>query len=187
MSSRRAVFLDKDGTIIDDVPMNVDPGKIRLAATAAESLRALQHQGFALVVVTNQPGIARALFPREALDGVRLRIELLAGVTFDGFYVCPHDPDGVIPELAQACDCRKPLPGLFLRAASDLDLDLARSWCVGDILHDVEAGNRAGCRSVLLNNGHETEWLLSPARRPTFVTHTLLDAARLILEHSGSS
>lgn len=167
--------------------MNVDPAKVLLAPTVAEGLRELQRHGFALVVVTNQPGVARGLFPCEALDVVRRRIELLAGVTFDGFYYCPHDPAGVVVEFARTCHCRKPEPGLLLQAAEDLDLDLQRSWCIGDILHDVEAGNRAGCTTVLLNNGHETEWLLSPARRPGAITHTFREAAGLILEQIGPS
>lgn len=187
MPNRPAVFLDKDGTLVEDLPMNVDPGKVRLAATAAETLRALRSRGFALVVVTNQPGVARGLFPSEALEPIRRRIELLAGVALDGFYYCPHDPSGTIAEFAQTCLCRKPEPGLLLRASAELDLDLQRSWCIGDILHDVEAGNRAGCATVLLNNGHETEWVLSPVRRPAAVTHTLMEAARLILEQSAHS
>jgi D-glycero-D-manno-heptose 1,7-bisphosphate phosphatase len=186
-SKRPAVFLDKDGTIIEDLPMNVDPGKVRLAPTARESLQALQRRGFALVVITNQPGIARGLFPREAMDPVRLRIELLAGIRFDGFCFCPHDPNGILPDYARVCGCRKPQPGLLLEAAKALGLDLPWSWCIGDILHDIEAGNRAGCTTVLLNNGHETEWLLSPVRRPVAVAHTLLEAARLILQRSGNS
>jgi D-glycero-D-manno-heptose 1,7-bisphosphate phosphatase len=181
---RPAVFLDKDGTIVEDLPMNVNPERICLAPAARECLQTLQRHGFALVMITNQPGIAKGLFPREAMGPVRLRIEQLAGVRFDGFYYCPHDPNGVLPELALACNCRKPAPGMVLQAAEDLGLDLAHSWCVGDILHDVEAGNRAGCTTVLLNNGHETEWLLSPVRRPALVSHSLPEAARLILERS---
>ncbi len=181
-SNRPAVFVDKDGTIAEDLPPNIDPGQIRLTPHAAEGLRDLRRSGYALIVVTNQPGIARGLFLPEVLDSVRRRIELLAGIVFDGFYYCPHDPDGVVTEFSRLCNCRKPAPGLLFQAALELGVDLARSWCIGDILHDVEAGNRAGCTTVLLNNGHETEWEYSPARRPAAVARTILEAAMIILQ-----
>src|SRR5205085_6378312 len=96
-------------------------------------------------------------------------------------YHCPHHPDGTVERYARACACRKPQPGLLLRAARDHDLDLARSWLVGDILDDVEAGRRAGCRTVLLDNGHETEWVLTPERLPHHIACDLAQAADLIL------
>lgn len=97
-----------------------------------------------------------------------------AGVALDGFFFCPHAAEA-------GCDCRKPAPGLLLRAAA-LRLDPARSWMVGDILNDVEAGHRAGCRSVLLDVGNETLWQFTPLRQPRYRAKDLLDAARFILE-----
>lgn len=164
-----AVFLDKDGTLIEDVPYNVDPDRMRLLPGAAEALARLDAAGYALVVVSNQSGVARGLFPEEALEPVGARLEelfLRAGAHIAGFYFCPHLVGGKDPRYAVACDCRKPEPGLLLRAAEDLGLDLAASWMLGDILDDVEAGNRAGCRSVLVGSEHETEWVLTPGRRP---------------------
>ncbi|MPZ13117.1 MAG: HAD-IIIA family hydrolase [Chloroflexi bacterium] len=152
-SSAPAVFLDKDGTLIDDVPYNVDPGRVVLTKGAIEGLRLLHAAGFRLVIVTNQSGVARGLFPESALVAVEERLrELLAsaGVPLVGFYYCPHHPDGVVRAYARACGCRKPEPGLILRAADELRLDLARSWTIGDISSDVEAGRRAGVRSILL-------------------------------------
>jgi histidinol-phosphate phosphatase family protein len=179
-----AVFLDKDGTLVEDVPFNVDPQKIVLGPGAARGLAALHAAGYRLVVVSNQSGVARGYFAEEALGGVRRRLgELLGacGVPLAGFYYCPHHPGGAVPAYAVACGCRKPAPGLVLRAAAELGLDLARSWLVGDILDDVEAGRRAGCRTVLIDNGHETEWRRSPERRPHRVAADLDGAARLIL------
>jgi histidinol-phosphate phosphatase family protein len=181
---RRAIFLDKDGTLVHDVPYNVDPEKICLTSGAAAGLRALCRQGYRLIVVSNQSGAARGYFAPSALEGVRRRPhELLAadGVALDGFYWCPHHPKGVVPELAVACECRKPAPGLLFRAARELGIDLRASWLVGDILDDVEAGRRAGCRTVLLNNGHETRWEWGPYRQPDTVAADLEEAARLIL------
>jgi D-glycero-D-manno-heptose 1,7-bisphosphate phosphatase len=179
-----AVFLDKDGTLIEDVPYNVDPEKIRLGPGAREALPALHAAGFRLVVVSNQSGVARGRFAEPALEGVKRRLgELLAGcgVPLAGFYYCPHHPGGTVAPFAVSCDCRKPAPGLLLRGARDLALDLKRSWLVGDILDDVEAGNRAGCRTVLLDNGHETQWRTGPDRVPDRVAADLGQAARLIL------
>lgn len=178
---RPAVFLDKDGTLIDDVPYNVDPARICLTPGARDGVRALQRAGYALVVASNQSGVARGLFTVADLAGVRARIEALLGLRFDAFRFCPHLPTGRVPAFSRVCECRKPRPGLLLRAARDLGLDLARSWMVGDILHDVEAGTRAGCRSALLLNGSETEWQLGPHRTPTLLAPDLGAAVEAIL------
>jgi D-glycero-D-manno-heptose 1,7-bisphosphate phosphatase len=182
---RRAVFLDKDGTLIENVPYNADPDKVRLSDRAGEALVALSGAGFELVVVSNQSGVARGYFAEEALTGVSARLgELLAqfDVRLSGFYYCPHHPDGTITGYRTACRCRKPAPGLLMRAARELELDLSASWLVGDILDDVEAGARAGCATVLLNNGHETEWRDGPWRRPRHTALDLVQAAQIILE-----
>jgi D-glycero-D-manno-heptose 1,7-bisphosphate phosphatase len=178
------VFLDKDGTLIDDVPYNVDPKRIELAMGAAQGAALLSQAGYALVVVSNQSGVARGMFTEDALPGVERRIrELLADfdVPLAGFYYCPHHPQGAIPRYATHCTCRKPEPGMILQAAAELGLDLTESWLIGDILDDVEAGHRAGCRSVLIDNGHETRWQWNPRRRPDVVATDLVEAARAIL------
>ncbi|HJT77608.1 MAG TPA: HAD family hydrolase [Gemmataceae bacterium] len=182
--SERAVFLDKDGTLVEDVPYNVDPAQVRLMPGAGAGLRRLHAAGFRLVVISNQSGVARGLFPEAALAGVEQRLrELLReeGVPLDGFYWCPHHPEGTVAAYAVECDCRKPAPGLILRAAREQGIDLARSWFVGDILHDIEAGRAAGCTTVLLDNGHETEWVLTPQRQPHYTAAYLSEAAALIL------
>lgn len=177
----RAVFLDKDGTLVDDVPYNVDPDRIVLATGAREGAAALHAAGYALVVVTNQSGVARGLFEEDALDAVEARLRDLLGVPLAGFYHCPHHPEGSVGGFAIDCTCRKPAPGMLRRAANELGLDLAASWIVGDILNDVEAGNRAGCRSVLIDNGNETEWVDDRWRRPDHVVGTMAQAAWEIL------
>ena len=182
---RAAVFLDKDGTLVEDVPYNVDPALIRLGPGAVEGLRLLHAAGFPLIVISNQSGVARGYFAEAALGAVEARLrELLAavGVPLAGFYYCPHHPDGSVAAYAVACECRKPRPGMIVRAAREHAVDLARSWFVGDILHDVEAAHRAGCRAVLLDNGHETEWELSPLRTPDVVARDLGEAARAIVD-----
>jgi D-glycero-D-manno-heptose 1,7-bisphosphate phosphatase len=181
-----AVFLDKDGTLVEDVPYNVDPGRIRLAPGAAAGLRLLHQAGYRLLVVSNQSGVARGYFREQALAAVDERLRRLlaeCAVPLAGFYYCPHHPDGVVKQHALVCTCRKPAPGLILRAAWEHGVDLARSWLVGDILDDVEAGRRAGCRTILLDTGHETEWFLHPDRVPHRMASDLVDAARLVTDY----
>ncbi len=182
---RRAVFLDKDGTLVEDVPFNVDPARIRLARRAEEAVRRFADAGFVVAIVSNQPGVARGLFDERALSAVAsdLSTRLAAlGVPLSGFYYCPHDPLGTVERYRRVCDCRKPAPGLLARAARELDLDLGASWLVGDILDDIEAGRRAGCRTVLVDNGNETEWHVDTGRLPHHIVDDLEQAARIIVE-----
>jgi D-glycero-D-manno-heptose 1,7-bisphosphate phosphatase len=183
-ASERAVFLDKDGTLIDDVAYNVDPLRITLAPGAAEGLYLLVRRGYRIFVVSNQPGVALGIFPEHALRAVEARLrELLrdVGVPLAGFHYCPHLPGGTVPEYAVPCPCRKPASGLLARAAREHGIDLERSWMVGDILDDIEAGHGAGCRTVLIDNGNETEWDLAHERRPDKVAADLFEAAALIV------
>lgn len=184
---RAAVFLDKDGTLVEDVPYNVDPSRIRLTRGAGEAVRSLAAEGYRIVVISNQSGVARGFFAEAALTDVERHLRTLLaaeGVELDGFYYCPHHPQGKVAEYAIACDCRKPQPGMVRRAASDLALELQSSWFVGDILDDVEAGRRAGCQTVLLDTGHETEWIVTPLRRPSAVARDLPEAADIIRSHT---
>src|SRR4051812_20998494 len=179
----KAVFLDKDGTLVEDVPYNVDPALIRLMPGVAEGLFLLHVAGYKLFVVSNQSGVARGYFPEEALMAVEDKLRALlamSGVPLDGFYYCPHHPAGEEPAYAVDCDCRKPRPGLVFQAAREHDLDLSRSWLVGDILNDIEAGRRAGCRTVFVDNGNETEWLLTPERLPHHFADDMAEAALVI-------
>jgi D-glycero-D-manno-heptose 1,7-bisphosphate phosphatase len=168
----KAVFLDKDGTLVENVPYNVDPARIALSAGAAEAVGAFADAGYRVILVSNQPGIALGRFSSTALRAVESRLrEMLPRL--DGFYYCPHAPD-------EGCGCRKPAPGLFERAAREQGISLCESWMVGDILDDVEAGRRAGCRTVLLDNGNETEWQLSPERTPDRVARDFSEIPALI-------
>jgi D-glycero-D-manno-heptose 1,7-bisphosphate phosphatase len=172
VSAARAVFLDKDGTLVDNVPYNVEPARIRLAPGAVEAVQRLAARGYRIIVVSNQPGVGLGYFEAAALGAVERHLqEILPAL--DGFYYCPHAPGA-------GCECRKPACGLLTRAAQEHAVDLGGSWMVGDILDDIEAGRRAGCRTVLIDNGNETEWDLSAARRPHRRAQGLAQAASLI-------
>jgi histidinol-phosphate phosphatase family protein len=177
------VFLDKDGTLIDDLPYNVDPERIRLAPNSRAGLRLLGAAGARLVIVTNQSGVARGYFTEDdlAVVAAHLAREIEAcGAQLDGFYFCPHLPDG-INEFAIECDCRKPEPGLVRRAVGELGLDTTDAWFVGDTWMDVVAGRAAGCRTIMVGPEHRDAHRLPPERRPDAAVPDLLAAARIIL------
>jgi len=178
--SRKAVFIDKDGTLIPNIPYNIDPERITIEDKTIEGLRLLKDEGFLFIVISNQSGIAKGYFKEMDLEHVWNKISALLQrheITIDAFYYCPHEPNGTVEQYAVECDCRKPLPGMILKAASQLKIDLSQSWMIGDILNDVEAGNRAGCSTILIDNGNETEWQMSEERTPAFIAGNILEAA----------
>lgn len=185
----RAIFLDKDGTLVENVPYNIDPDRVTLCPRAVQGLQLLQHHRFTLFIVSNQPGIAKGYFAEhELLRLLRYLIQLLArhGIAIAGAYYCPHSADGVVTRWATLCTCRKPMPGMLLRAAHEHDIELARSWMIGDILHDVEAGHRAGCQSALIDNGNETLWEYTALRIPDLIATDLHAAAKAIIRRDGA-
>jgi D-glycero-D-manno-heptose 1,7-bisphosphate phosphatase len=151
-----AVFLDRDGTIIDDVGYLDRVDDVAIYPWSADALRLLRRGGFAIVVITNQSGVARGLYPESAVHDVHAHlVETLArgGAVVDGWYHCPHHVDAVDPAYRLDCDCRKPKPGMLVRAAADLGLDLARSVVVGDRWSDVAAARAVGAAGVLVRTG----------------------------------
>ena len=178
----RAIFLDRDGTLVHARHYPSRPADLRLYDHIGAGLRGLQHAGFRLVVVTNQSGIALGYFGEAELQTMHehLARELAQqGVRLDRIYFCPHHPRGTIPELAIACGCRKPRPGMLLRAAAELEIDLQQSWLIGDILDDVEAGNRAGCRTILVDLATESPPTLA-LRTPEFVARDTAHALTIV-------
>jgi len=152
---RPAVFLDRDGTLIEHVPYLADPAMVSLLPGAAEALKRLCRSGFASVLVTNQSAIGRGLLAVNRLDEIHMELNrqlALQGATIDGIYYCPDAPQIDDRTVVEHAD-RKPGPGMLLRAAADLNLDLAASWMVGDLISDVLAGLNAGCKSILVQSG----------------------------------
>lgn len=188
-SPARAVFLDRDGTLIRDPGYLGDPAGVQALPGVGDALRALQQAGFHLVVVTNQSGIARGRYTETDYQRVRARLdELLAaeGVSLAASYHCPFHPDGVVPAYACEHEDRKPEPGMWLKAARDLQLDLAASWSIGDGDRDVVAGKRAGTRAILVAAGRD-KWPL-PVKGPydpDFVARDLREAVIALLDAEG--
>ncbi len=186
----KAIFLDKDGTVVENLPYNVDPARMKLTNGTLKGLRMLQEARYLLFVISNQSGVAQGKFKESDLEPVQQRLkELLdkGGIKLNGFYYCPHHPKGRVLEYSIACFCRKPNPGLLFQAAREHNLNLSASWFIGDILSDVECGRRADCRTVLINNGNETEWQLGPLRQPHFTVNNMLEAAKTILNEDKNS
>ena len=158
-----AVFLDRDGVVVELVWDEADGAfegptaskEVRLVPGAADAIRRIRSLDYRTVVVSNQPGAAKGKASQEDLLEAHERVVgLLAeqGVMIDDYRYCLHHPNATDPALAQACDCRKPRPGMLLEAAAELDLDLARSWMIGDSDVDAEAGRSVGCRTILVEN-----------------------------------
>ena len=163
---RRALFLDRDGTLIRNEPYRDTPKGMKLLPNVARGLRAWIDSGFTPVIVTNQSGLARGLFTRKSLERIHARLlELLRrrDVKIEAVYVCPHLPEGTVRRYARSCECRKPKAGLIRRAARELGLDLQRSVTIGDSPRDVAAGRKAGTRTILL--GTDAKDLLDAHRK----------------------
>lgn len=183
---RRAVFLDRDGTLLDELGFLSRPEDLRLLPGAAEGVRLINQAGWSAVLVTNQSGIARGLFGEPELAAVHARLaeELAAhGAHLDALFHCPHHPEQGLGALRRTCACRKPAPGLLLEAAERLGLALGASWIVGDSQRDLEAGRRAGLAGgvLVLTGKGRAELAQFPAREAPLTAADLPTAVRRIL------
>lgn len=176
----KAVFLDRDGTLNEEVNYLRSFADFRMISGADEALRILRRLGYRLYVVTNQSGVARGYFTLAEAEALNRRIGAFfaeRGAPLDGFALCPHHPEGTVAPFARACDCRKPAPGMLLALAREHGIDLARSFMVGDKPIDAEAGLAAGVKPVLVRSGHK--YYLDPGfKAPEF--DFLLDFARFL-------
>jgi D-glycero-D-manno-heptose 1,7-bisphosphate phosphatase len=185
------VFLDRDGVLVDDQGLLLRAEQIRLLAGVPAALQRLKAAGLFLATVSNQAAVARGLIDEEELGDlnelVLEQIVACGGPRLDAVYYCPHHPEATLPEYRTACPCRKPRPGMILRAAAEHGLDLAASFLVGDRMTDIAAGAAAGCRTVLVTCGRHaappivTVDPIDPACRPDHTCLDLAEAAQWIL------
>jgi D,D-heptose 1,7-bisphosphate phosphatase len=176
---KRAVFLDRDGTIIEDTGYLRRAQDVRLLPKAAQGLQLLQSHGYYLIVVTNQSGLARGIFNLAEMEAVKERFLAIlsdAGIQLADYYFCPHHPQGVVEEYRKICTCRKGAPGMLLTGAGRHGIDLKRSWMIGDKDDDVRAGIAAGTRTIRI--GHNAGTVASE-----FSVDNLLDAGKIILQN----
>lgn len=191
--SRRAIIMDRDGTVCDEVGYINHVDRIRLLPRSAEAIRLANAADFQTVVVTNQAGVARGYFAESLIDEVHDRVrELLAegGARLDGIYYCPHHPEVGAPAYRKECTCRKPSPGMLERARDEMGIDLSASFMIGDTIKDVEAGRRVGATSILVLSGYgkgELEYQSNAWKvKPDHVADDLLTAITWILERESA-
>lgn len=186
--ANKAVFLDRDQTIIEDTGYLSDPAGIKLLPGVESAIKSLSSAGYKIVVVTNQSGVARGLLTEETLDRIHdeLRRQLAEKDAYlDAIYYCPFHPEATIEAYAVDSELRKPKPGMLLKAAAEMEIDLADSWMVGDSARDVEAGQRASCRTIrvrtLRADTHKQGEQEDEGVQADFTVRNLVDAARIIL------
>jgi D-glycero-D-manno-heptose 1,7-bisphosphate phosphatase len=186
--SSRAIFIDRDGTINEDLGYIASPDDLIIYPWVAEAVRLVNNAGLKAVVVTNQAGVARGMYTEDDLRAIHDRMtgELrLQGARIDGVYYCPHHPEYGDERYRQRCECRKPQPGMLHAAAREHGIDLARSFVIGDKSSDINLAASAGARGALVLTGYGSETLahqeLWPCR-PYLVADNLLAAVRLILD-----
>jgi D-glycero-D-manno-heptose 1,7-bisphosphate phosphatase len=183
---KRAVFLDRDGTVIEEVGYLNRLDRVTFFPWSVDAIRVLNEAGLLVVVVTNQAGVARGYFEEALVRDTHALIDrrLAAGrARVDAYYYCPHHPQGVVEALRQACECRKPKPGMIHQAAQDLDIDVPASFVVGDRWLDVEMARAAGTQAVLVRTGYGQNEERRPDDQVTadYVADNLMDAASWIL------
>jgi D-glycero-D-manno-heptose 1,7-bisphosphate phosphatase len=190
---RPALFMDRDGTISEEVGYVNHPSRFRLFPYSAEAIKLLNDNGWLAIVVTNQAGVARGYFAEDVIVQIheQMRRSLQnASAELDAIYYCAHHPSVGEPPYRFDCDCRKPRPGLIDRAAADFDIDLERSWMVGDRYGDVELARNAGLHSAFVLSGYgRGEWEYQRGSwklEPEVVSENLFDAAKIIIERDAA-
>jgi len=179
----KAIFLDRDNTIIDDPGYINNPNQVELLPGAGDALSDMRNMGYKLIIISNQSGVARGIVTEETLSEIHQRLlELLRkeGVVIDGIYYCPYHPDGVIEKYRKESSLRKPAPGMIFLAAEEMDIDLKYSWMIGDSYRDVEAGRLAGCRTILINSPSNPTVKEYSDPEPDSVAVNIKEAANII-------
>jgi D,D-heptose 1,7-bisphosphate phosphatase len=189
----KAVFLDRDGVITKEPPHyahRID--QLELVPKSAEAIKGLNESGFKVIVISNQSGVARGYYQEKDIEIYNREMEKKLeekNAHIDAIYYCPHHPEATIKEYRIDCDCRKPKPGMLKRAEKDLNLDLKRSFLIGDKVSDIEAGYRAGCKTILVLTGHGTDELKKFSKmniKPNYISKDLFAAIQIIKRNKKS-
>jgi len=188
--SSKAIFLDRDDTLIEDPGYINNPKQVKLLDGVPEALIKLKTMGYKLIVVSNQSAVARGIVTEKVLDQIHDRLKhLLAekGAHLDGIYYCPYHPDGVVAKYRKESDCRKPKPGMLLAAADEMDIDLSQSWAIGNSARDVEAGLQAGCKTILIDTPSHQKRLEPGHPAPDYTAVNITEAVNIIKKYHRSS
>ncbi|MCU0641276.1 MAG: D-glycero-beta-D-manno-heptose 1,7-bisphosphate 7-phosphatase [Candidatus Margulisbacteria bacterium] len=188
MQGNRAVFVDRDGTIIEDTGYISSPQEVRFIPGSIAALKRLNQAGFKVIVITNQSGVARGYFSENMLQSVDKAIHrqvLNGGAHIDAFYYCPHHPDHGVYPYRQECACRKPHPGMILKGAREHQVDLSHSFMIGDHRCDVAAGKNAGVKTVFVTTGHGSQEQNKLPAPPDRIVPDLAAAVDWILQEAS--
>jgi len=192
--ANKAVFLDRDNTVIEDPGYLSDPDAVKLLPGVELAIKSMAQAGYKIVIVTNQSAIARGLLTEETLEKIHaeMRRQLAEhDAHYDALYYCPYHPEGTVEPYAKDSELRKPQPGMLIRAGKELDLDVSQCWMVGDSARDIEAGQRAGCRTVRVRtrgSHHAVGGEMSDEDvQADYTVRNLVDAARVILRSPTSA
>ncbi len=185
---QKAVFLDRDGTIIEDVGYLSDVGQIRILPGAAEAIRLLNSNGFKVIIVTNQAGVARGYFTESRANEINEKlVQLLAdrGSVVERIYYCPHHIEGIVEKYKKECNCRKPNPGMIEQAVKELDIDINNSYMIGDKSSDIEAGRRAGCKTIVVGGSINHQELEVLSQSVDHIAIDLFEAVKWLVHLNG--
>lgn len=189
---KQAVFLDRDGTINTDIGYLNHPDQLELIPNAALAIKLLNNAGFTTVVITNQAGIAKGLLHEALIPEIHKRLSALLNkenARIDRFYYCPHHPEAAVEQYRIACQCRKPLPGLVLQAARELEIDVQHSYVVGDKSCDMELAHNVGAAAIMVLTGYGVRELTrhreANLKPPRYIASDLYDAVQFILNNSS--
>jgi D,D-heptose 1,7-bisphosphate phosphatase len=188
--SDKAIFLDRDDTLIEDTGYINHPDQVKLMDGVEKSLIELRAMGYKLIVVSNQSGVARGIVSEQVLEEIHNRLkQVLAekGAPLDRIYYCPYHPDGAIAKYRKESDWRKPKPGMLLAAADEMDIDLSQSWMIGNSSRDIEAGSKAGCKTILVNHPSHSEQHKPGEPVPDYRAVNIKEAVNIIKKHHRSA
>ncbi|HUN56152.1 MAG TPA: D-glycero-beta-D-manno-heptose 1,7-bisphosphate 7-phosphatase [Smithella sp.] len=196
MKKKTAVFLDRDGTINEEVGYLDRLDKFKIIPCAYEAIKLINESGMKAVVISNQAGVAKGLFTEDLVKTINEHLQTALrqkGAYIDNFYYCPHHPTEGTEPYRQVCDCRKPAPGMLLQAAQDLNIDLTKSYLVGDRFNDMEAAKSVGAKGILVKTGFGHGLLqddgpdkATPQNKPDFIVADILEAVKWILSEVAS-
>ncbi len=181
--TNRAVFLDRDDTLIEDPGYINDPGQVKLLEGVPKALKELRKMNFKLVIVSNQSGVARGIVTEEVLGKIHKKLEkLLAneGAYIDEIYYSPYHPEGAVEKYRKKSNCRKPEPGMLLQASEEMDIDLENSWIIGDSGRDIEAGKKVGCKTILLDPVTHEKKIVTDGEKPDYRAVNIIEAVNII-------
>ncbi|MEI6056067.1 MAG: HAD family hydrolase [Lentisphaerota bacterium] len=188
INKSKACFLDRDGVLIEEKIYLASISDVYIFPETYDALKLLKDDGFKIIVVTNQAGVAKGYYDESTIPMIHEEIDrqlALAGVGVDAYYYCPHHPKGKVQEYAIKCDCRKPAPGMILQAVNNFDIDLAKSFLIGDKMSDIGVAENAGCLGILVKTGHGKEHITKAQDAGIIVKENILEAVKYFLERNN--